>query len=198
MESRKVAPSTVHPFVYINGYPGVGKLTVARELERILPTSKVYDNHLLIDPIAQLVDRSSPEYDTIRTSLRRLILDVIAMSESTRGTTWIFTDSRCTNEVGSNAVQDFVDAAKKRGVPFTPVIMTCDPEENARRIVDEGRGKGGRTKLRDTDVLISIREQEVMYRLGGESELELDVSNLGPREAAQRILDHITKVIGTN
>lgn len=195
MELRKLAPNTVHPFVYINGYPGVGKLTVARELERLLPKSKVYDNHLLIDPIAQLADRSSPEYDMIRTSLRRLILDVIGTAESTRGTTWIFTDSRCTSEVGSNAVQDFVDASKKRGVPFIPVIMTCSPEENARRIVDEGRGKGGRTKLRDTDVLRSIREQEVMYRFGGESELELDMSNLSPRDAAQKIVDHISKVI---
>ncbi|OIW23597.1 hypothetical protein CONLIGDRAFT_637563 [Coniochaeta ligniaria NRRL 30616] len=185
----------MHPFIYINGYPGVGKLTVARELERILPKSKIYDNHLLIDPIAELVDRSSPEYNAVRTNLRRLILDVIATSESTRGTTWIFTDSRCTNEVGSSAVQDYVDASEKRDVPFVPVIMTCDPEENARRIVDEGRGKGGRTKLRDMDVLRSIREQEDMYRFGHELELELDVSCLSPQKAAQRIVDHVTKVM---
>ncbi|KAK1766698.1 hypothetical protein QBC33DRAFT_83827 [Phialemonium atrogriseum] len=47
-------------YIYINGYPGVGKLTVAKELEKLIPGSKIYHNHLLIDPVAPLVERTSP------------------------------------------------------------------------------------------------------------------------------------------
>lgn len=187
-------PTEMHQFIYINGYPGVGKFTVARELQRILPNSKVYHNHLFIDPIAALVDRSSPEYNTIRTNYRRHLLNLIATSESERNTTCIFTDSRCNSEIGSIAVKDYEDASKRRGVPFIPIIMTCDPDENARRVVDESRGEGNCTKLRNTGVLRDIRQKEEMYRFGDERELELDVTNLSPTEAAQKIVDHIMKV----
>lgn len=40
-------------FVYINGYPGIGKLTVANELTKIVPSSEVIGNHSLIDPVAR-------------------------------------------------------------------------------------------------------------------------------------------------
>ncbi|KAB5527986.1 hypothetical protein GE09DRAFT_975183, partial [Coniochaeta sp. 2T2.1] len=170
--------------------------TIARELERILPNSKLYNNHLLIEPVAPLVDRSSPEYDTIRTNLRRHILDVIATSEATRGITWIFTDARCTSEVGCDAVHDYVDAAIKRGVRIVPVLATCDREENERRVVHEGRGEGGSTKMRDVRALWDVRIREEMYLFRNGLELELDVSSLSPQEAAQRILEHSAKVMG--
>lgn len=184
----------IHPFIYINGYPGVGKLTVARELEKLLPKSKIYHNHLLIDPIAPLVDRTSPEYTAIRTNLRRQILDVIATSEATRDTTWIFTDSWCTSEAGRDAAKDYQDAASRRGVPFITVIMTCNPGENARRIVDEGRKGRNYTKLRDVEVLRSIRKQEEIFRFGGHEELVLDVTDLSPKDSAQRIVKHVRRV----
>lgn len=66
------------PYIYINGCPGIGKLTIAKELEKLVLNSKVYHNHLLIDPIASLVDRDSPHYHDIRTSFRRHILNTIA------------------------------------------------------------------------------------------------------------------------
>ncbi|EWG41498.1 hypothetical protein FVEG_03601 [Fusarium verticillioides 7600] len=81
-------------FIYINGYPGIGKLTIAKELQQLLPDSKVYHNHLLIDPIDALVERSSPGYHEMRTGLRRYVLNEIATSECTKDKTWIFTDAR--------------------------------------------------------------------------------------------------------
>ncbi|KAH7202525.1 hypothetical protein BKA60DRAFT_163286 [Fusarium oxysporum] len=71
-------------FIYINGYPGIGKLTIAKELQQLLPNSKVYHNHLLIDPIDALVERSSPGYHEMRTGLRRYILNEIVTSKHTK------------------------------------------------------------------------------------------------------------------
>ncbi|KAJ4160860.1 hypothetical protein BFJ70_g13232 [Fusarium oxysporum] len=67
-------------FVYINGFPGIGKLTIAKELQQLLPDSKVYHNHLVIDPIDALVERLSPGYHEMRTGLRRYVLNEIATS----------------------------------------------------------------------------------------------------------------------
>jgi adenylate kinase len=182
------------PCIYINGFPGVGKLTVAKELQRLLPHSKIFHNHLTIDPVAAILDRTSPEYDTMRTELRQYLLDKIATSESNRDTTWIFTDSRCTSEIGSAAARDYEKTAEKLGAPFVSVIMTCDDKVNMERVVSRDEPS---TKLRDGEVLRSIREQEEIFRFGGELELELDVSYLTPEEAARRISRHVLKVMNT-
>lgn len=51
--------------IYINGYPGMGKLAVADALAKLIPRAKILHNHLMIDPVAALVDRDRPEYHAI-------------------------------------------------------------------------------------------------------------------------------------
>lgn len=76
-------------FVYINGYPGIGKLTVANELthvrpsvlaaifvrltlvRKIVPSSEVIGNHSLIDPVARKYERWMPEYYPMRKAVVR-------------------------------------------------------------------------------------------------------------------------------
>lgn len=74
--------------VYINGYPGVGKLSVARALwydcrfsartsgsyhpsSSLLPKAKLFDNHSLIDATAMIFDREMPEYRPLRQQMVR-------------------------------------------------------------------------------------------------------------------------------
>lgn len=67
-------------FVYINGYPGVGKLTIAKELRYarfmsmlisrlLMPGARLLDNHKLIDPAAALFERGAPEYQPLRQAI---------------------------------------------------------------------------------------------------------------------------------
>lgn len=127
-------------WLYINGFPGVGKLTVAKELQKLVPNSKVYHNHLFIDPIAAVVDRSSPHYNAMRS-----------------------------------------------------VILSCDLEENLRRIVSVDR-RIGSTKLLDSDLLQDIRRREQVFQLRDERELSLDITNLSPEQAALVIWEHVKEV----
>ncbi|KAM0287738.1 hypothetical protein ACHAQH_000269 [Verticillium albo-atrum] len=180
-------------YVYINGYPGVGKLTIAKELERQIPGSKVYDNHRMIDGIAPIVERSSPHYQELRTAARRFYLGIISTHEATDGVTWIFTDAREASAEAAAAAQDYKDAAARRGIPFASVVLRCTAEENERRIVGEGRG-GANTKLIDLDVLRAIRREEGLHRFGGDSELELDITTLEPAVAAEFIRKHVEKM----
>ena len=84
-------------FIYINGYPGVGKLTIAKELSyvslhisyvnqllayplcnrKVIANSKIFHNHLLIDPVAALFKRDMDEYQPLRKALVRGFLERI-------------------------------------------------------------------------------------------------------------------------
>ncbi|KAF6798756.1 hypothetical protein CMUS01_15702 [Colletotrichum musicola] len=181
-------------YIYINGHPGIGKLTIAKELQSRLQHAKIYHNHLMIDPIAPIVDRTSPNYHVIRTSLRRHLLDIIATVEEARPTSWIFTDSRSTSPDGKAAAEDYKNAAAKRGAPFIPIILHCDLEENLQRIVHEERCSEQNTKLRDANVLKSLRTEEKIYSFGVQQEMHLDITRMEPAEAAEAILVHIGKL----
>ncbi|KAK5991830.1 hypothetical protein PT974_05216 [Cladobotryum mycophilum] len=160
------------PFIYINGYPGVGKLTVAKELCRLLPKAKVVDNHLLIDPAAAVFDRTAEEYQPLRQVLRREVLTSIADAKSTRDVTWIFTDQQSSSKLGSSSARDYQNAATVRGSLFISVILHCEL---------------------NLGILRSIRECEDVFHFKDEYELQLDVTYLSPSEAARKIYDHIQK-----
>ncbi|KAK1579586.1 uncharacterized protein LY79DRAFT_522372 [Colletotrichum navitas] len=179
------------PFIYINGYPGVGKLTVAKELSKLLPKAKTFSNHLLIDPAAAVFDRTAEEYQRLRQVLRREVLTSIATAKSTRDVTWIFTDQQSSSNLGSSSARDYQNAARVRGSPFISIVLHCELEENLTRATGRDRGKGSNTKLTNLDILRSIREREDIFRFQDEYELELDVTQLTPSEAAAAIRDHV-------
>lgn len=56
-------------YIWINGFPAVGKLTVATELQRLLPDSVLIDNHQLIDVVT--LPRDHPEYNAQRERVRQ-------------------------------------------------------------------------------------------------------------------------------
>ncbi|KAF5237770.1 hypothetical protein FANTH_10645 [Fusarium anthophilum] len=170
-------------FVYINGFPGVGKLTIANELQQVLPSSKVYHNHLLIDPIDALIERSSPGYHAMRTGLRRYVLNEITTSEYTKDITWIFTDAREANSAGEMGAKDYEAAAAKKGISFISIVLECEIEENIRRAVNSKRSQSISAKLTDETILRPILENETIYRFGTETELVLDVTKLSSKEA---------------
>lgn len=72
MDSLTPPMTVVQPTIYINGFPGVGKLTVAKELQTLLPNAEVVDNHRLIDPVAAIYERSHPRYQALRKQVASL------------------------------------------------------------------------------------------------------------------------------
>ncbi|KAI8223927.1 hypothetical protein K4K54_005693 [Colletotrichum sp. SAR 10_86] len=179
-------------YIYINGYPGVGKLTIARELSKLFPGSEVWDNHRIIDLVR--IDRDHPDYNLMRAFHRRNTLLAIATSDSHQNTTYIFTDARCSSPFGSAAAQEYEDAARRRGLPFIPIALECQLEENIKRVTGSGRGGAANGKLTDVNILKDIRQEEQMFRFGGDLELELDVTELTPEQAAYKIFEHVKTV----
>ncbi|KAF4332064.1 heterokaryon incompatibility (het-6OR allele) [Fusarium beomiforme] len=160
-------------FIYLNGYPGIGKLTIAKELEKLLPNSRLYHSHLLIDSVDAMVDRTCPGYHGMRTGLRRYLLNEIAISQYTK--------------------KHNVDLYRCRGVPFISIVLEREMEENIRRAVNVVRGQTVSAKLTDEKILREVLQNENIYRFEKENELVLDVTNLSAKEAALRIKKHANR-----
>src|SRR5262249_53636540 len=75
--------------------------------------------------------------------------------------------------------------AKERGCALNGVILSCQPEENARRIL--GPERAGKRKPQDTGMVSDNREGRPLLDRGGDRLLRLDVTDLSASEAAEKI-----------
>ena len=72
------------PIVYINSWPGVGKHTIAKELEKQMGGKlRVVRNHLHIDLAGAIVPRGSTDYLGLRSELRSVLFRTLATSYDT-------------------------------------------------------------------------------------------------------------------
>lgn len=120
------------PIIHLNGFPGTGKLTIARKLVEILnirPTrhestqdedhvyARLVHNHLLIDPANATLSRTQPGYQQLRKRIRGVIFTSLINESSTHETIYVFTDGQSGDDVGSSVCEEFQTMAKARGSP---------------------------------------------------------------------------------
>lgn len=79
------------PVLWINGFPGTGKLTIARELVRIYMPNILIDNHQLIDPVAEKFSRDHPQYQIERKRRRKWAFDNFVWEPTRTSEAVIFT-----------------------------------------------------------------------------------------------------------
>ena len=84
---------TFAPLVWINGFPGSGKLTVARVLTDKLRDEKgvLIENHQLIDPVEAKIPREHPDYQKERQLQRRIAFTDYVENVALRSRIIIFT-----------------------------------------------------------------------------------------------------------
>lgn len=188
---------TPHPIVYINGFPGVGKLTIGRHLATLLSplNGKLVHNHLLINPADAVLSRSQPGYQALRHAVRAAIISALIHEPATYDSVYVFTDFQSLNELGKSVCEEYAAATTARGCVFIPVVVTCALDENMERLVSHERAE--HKKLTNVDLARKFREEEDVYRFEDQpASLEIDVTELEPEEAANRIFEHISEVMG--
>src|SRR3569833_858144 len=88
------------PIVWINAFPGTGKLTVARELVTLFGGGgggdddayvMLIDNHSLIDPVEAKFSRLHPDYQQERRRKRQAVFAEFVLDPTTKRRTIIFT-----------------------------------------------------------------------------------------------------------
>lgn len=69
--------------VNLNGWPGVGKLTTARELSKLV-SGKLLDNHTLLNVGKALARDGSPEFYALARAVRSVAFDASSAVEKAR------------------------------------------------------------------------------------------------------------------
>ena len=175
--------------VHLNGWPGVGKLTVARVVAHKLG-ARLLDNHTLHDLAGRLCERGTDEdwrlyhqvrniaYGKIRTLPSRevIVLTNALLSESDR-------------EVEAwNAVKDL---ARERSDLLVEVTLDCSLEENVRRLRSEERRH---RQLIDPEPLIEWRSKYTLLSDATVFSLEIDNSDLDPDQVADESVAFVETV----
>jgi hypothetical protein len=188
--------------IYLIGIPAVGKYTVAREIGR-LTGAKVIDNQLINTPVFTVVGYDGTatfpfpqgawaHIEKIRGAIFAAIREFGAPDDS-----FVFTNVLDANARDSKALfRRIVRLAQQRNAGFFPVWLTCDAEMLRQRKNTPER----RARLKDSDVTTIawwLQEFEVL-RVPHPNALTLDTSPSGPRQTAERILEHVqgTKHVG--
>jgi hypothetical protein len=182
-------------FIYLIGFAGCGKLTIARAIQARHDCILV-DNHLVNNVIFSLIDPDGKTRlpDKVWENVRRVraaVLDTIR-DFGKPGRTFIFT-----NELLEGEEQDFklfleiADLARHRNALFLPVRLTISPVELVRRVVSPGRAE----RFKETDPKGSLTKAQNREVLNppGYTLLEVDVTEATAEEVAGNILANLTK-----
>lgn len=185
--------------VLLLGFPGVGKLTIARELGLRLP-ARVVDNHWINNPVLRLLDDDGygklPDAVWEQTAkVRQAILDTIA-TLCDPGANFVFTNAGVHGDPRSVAsYRQVKDAADRRQAIFLPVRLVCDEAELVRRISSPER----RERLKSIDAAaarLRCRTAAVLDPRHPEG-ITLDVTGSTAAESARSIHDHLVNLAPT-
>lgn len=196
--------------IHLSGFPGTGKLTIARKLVEKLnarplkhtsteatdhANASLMHNHLLIDPANATLSRTQPGYQKLRKAIREAIFTSLVDESSTHDTIYVFTDWQSGDVVGSSVCEEFQTMARARGSQFIPILITCDEQENIRRL--QGPERAAWSKVTKSELLLQFRQQvdppPVYEFRENEARLTVDVTSLSAEQAAEVIAMHVSR-----
>ena len=125
--------------IFLHGLPGVGKLTVARELAR-LTGYKLFHNHLTVDLVGSVFEFGSRPFVELRESIW-LAVFTRAAEEHLAGLIFTFAHDRT---VSSSFIADTQKAVESAGGRVSFVELRCAAEELERRLVEPSRRDFGK------------------------------------------------------
>jgi shikimate kinase len=180
--------------VYLIGYPGSGKLTIARALAAVRSCT-VVDNHRVNHVILDLLDPDVRSTQPVGVwanvaRVRSVVLDTVRdFAKAERS--FVFMNHLLEGEEASLATYSEVAAtARARGAKFLPVRLSITPRELARRVVSAERRES--LKAIDPEAAEALASTAQVF-VPPDPHLDLDVTWLSPERAAARILEELEK-----
>ncbi len=171
--------------VFLHGLPGVGKLTVARELEALVGY-RVFHNHLTVDLVSSVFDFGTRPFRDLREEIWLTILRR-ALAEGVEGLVFTFAFEKT---VGEDFVPRVVEMFESGGGRVMFVSLRCATEAQKGRLGAPSRSAYGKlTSLELFEELSAAGTIFTRERIGSD-DLILDNTHLSPEESARRIAEH--------
>src|SRR5262245_39734913 len=168
--------------ININGWPGIGKLSVAELLHRRIG-GHLLDNHAIYNVAFSLCAFGTPEFfDTVR-AVRHIAF--ARASKIPADTPIILTSAYADTPFGRENWAAIRAVANSRGTPLCNVVLDCSLEENMRRIQAPQRAR--LRKLTDPQPLVAMREKSGLIDDDGDHLLRFEVTELTAERSSRRI-----------
>ena len=170
--------------IVIYGPPAAGKLTVAKELEK-LTKYKLFHNHLIIDLVKSIFDLGSKQAKHYSLKFRLELLEAAA-KEKIPGviTTFVYA-----HPSGDEFIEEAIKRVKKQKGTVLFVQLTCSKKELEKRIRNPSRKKF--TKLKTIKGLkYSLKKYDILSQISYVKSLQINNTKLSPKKVAIKIKGH--------
>jgi 2-phosphoglycerate kinase len=169
--------------VFIYGPPGVGKLTVAKELAR-LTGFKLWDNHKSIDAVLPVFAFGTRPFSELVGLLRQRVFEEAAREGIDLIFTFVYAHPQ-----DAEFVEEVTAPMRELGGEVLFVQLGCDDQTHQERFTASDRA--ATNKLTDPDHLQRIRaDYDLVTPIPGSNSFCIDNSDLSPADAALRIIEH--------
>lgn len=164
--------------------PGVGKLTVARELSK-LTNYKFFHNHLTVDLVTSLFDFGSASFINLR---EKIWLETFneAIKSNFSGLIFTFAPEKTVPDDFPAKVENLL---KQSGGKVIFVELKCDIVELEKRLADSTRAKFG--KLNSVELFRELNSQGVFDSPKISPNIMIETTNLSPIDTAKEIAEKI-------
>jgi hypothetical protein len=171
--------------LFLHGLPGVGKLTVARELAT-LTDFKLFHNHLVVDLVTSVFEFGSQPFVELR---EKIWLAAFAEAAAANLTGLIFTFAY-DRTVRSSFIEHTLDLIQSSGSEIFFVELKCSTKELERRIEHPSRQRFG--KLSAVGQFRELKEVGAFIDPGIPTErLVVDTTELTASDAANLIASRL-------
>ena len=169
--------------VFIYGPPGVGKLTVARELSG-LTGYRLFDNHVSIDCARSVFDFGTPPFWNAVGKIRRAVFEEAAAAAVSLVFTFVYS-----HPDDAAYIERTCGLFESQGGRALPVRLFCSREELERRVTRPERARA--RKLASPDTLRDLIERHELFApVPGRESLEIDNTGVEPAEVARLVVAH--------
>jgi broad-specificity NMP kinase len=171
--------------IFLHGMPGVGKLTVARELAK-LTGYRLFHNHLTVDLVSSVFEFGSAPFIELR---EKIWLDVFAKATQAQVAGLIFTFA-FEKTVSEGFVENARHAVESSGGEVVFVKLVCSPAELERRLTSTSRSSFG--KLTSLELFRELNDAGVFLDPGVTDDLlVLDTTEMSAEDAAAQIASRL-------
>ncbi len=178
--------------IHLIGFPGVGKLTIAKEIVKQGGYTLI-DNHKINNPVFSIIgaDGKTPLPKNVWTYVRSIwgvVYDVME-NLSPGHLDFVMTNALIEDENDRAHYNRLRSIASKRGGIYIPVVLSCDLEEHQKRVVAPDRAADFKDINPETPH--TARQRGLINLEDDPNYIHLDVTNLTPEQSACQILDRI-------
>ncbi len=169
--------------IIIHGLPGVGKLTVAKELAK-KTGYKLFHNHITIDAISSLFDRSHSNFLRLNRELRLKLLEEAAR----QNLAGVIVTYSYAHPTGDLFIKPLLALADTYAIILDFVYLSCSPEELYKRI--ESPSRRGTTKLHTKKEFLEAQKKFNFTKIPSVDSYTIDTTTRSPETVAQMILNN--------